>query len=215
MKLVVFDLDDTLYSAASGVFARMDRKINDFLVRELGLTREQADRLRRDYWQRYGTTLRGLMLHYGVDPESFLHEVHDVRPEELLAPDAVLDRALAAIPARKVVHTNGIREHAERVLAALGVRHHFEAIYDIRLDDYRPKPNEAALARILREEGALPHETLVVDDQPANLAAAAQLGCRTVLVGTRKGRWRPWIPSVHRLPAWLEQVHAQLLLSWG
>ncbi len=215
MKLIVFDLDDTLYSATSGVFARMDKKINAFVMRELGLAPDAADRLRRDYWRRYGTTLRGLMLHHGVDPERFLQEVHDVRPHELLGPDPELDAALAAIPARKVVHTNAIREHAERVLAALGVRHHFAAIYDIRFDAYRPKPNARALARILRQEGAKPHETLVVDDQPANLAAAARLGCRTVLVSAHKGHWRMRIPRVHLLPAWLERVHAQFGFAWA
>ncbi len=200
-ELCVIDLDNTLYAADSGVFARMDQRMTAYVARELGVDENEADRLRLDYWKRYGTTLRGLMLHHGIEPEGFLEDVHDIGAHELLLPDRELDQALARLPGRKVIHTNGILEHAERVLTALGVLHHFERIYDIRFNDYIPKPDIETLARLIEAEGAEPARTLVVDDMPDNLAAAARLGCKTVWISheKEKGTWDYHVPSFHHL----------------
>ncbi len=200
--LAVIDLDNTLYRADTGVFARMDARMTAFIVRELGVDEAEANRLRLKYWQEFGTTLRGLMLYHGIDAEAFLHEVHDINAHELLSPDPDFDAALARLPGRKVIHTNGIREHAERILAALGIGHHFERIYDIRFDaDYLPKPNREVLARLIELEGSTPDRTLVVDDMADNLTPAKELGCRTVWITHEPdGHWDYHIPSMHGLP---------------
>ena len=200
--LAILDLDNTLYAADNGVFARMDKRMTTFVAEALKVSRAQADHLRIRYWKQYGSTLRGLMLHHGLDPEPFLLDVHDIQADTLLQPDAQLDQALARLPGHKVIHTNGIREHAERVLQALGIIHHFAAIYDIRFNNYIPKPCADTLARLIRSEGSIPARTLVVDDMPDNLQAAKQLGCKTVLINHESdGRWDFHIPSCHHLPA--------------
>ena len=159
--LAVIDLDNTLYAADSNVFARMDERMTAFVARELNIASTEANALRINYWKEYGTTLRGLMLHHGMEPEAFLHEVHDISVHEILVPDIELDQALAHLPCRKVIHTNGIREHAIRVLEALDVAHHFAAIYDIRFNHYQPKPSSATLSALVKLEGAVPHRTVV------------------------------------------------------
>lgn len=199
--LAVIDLDNTLYSADAGVFARMDARMTDFVARELGIDQAEANRLRLKYWKEYGTTLRGMMLHHGMEAEPFLHDVHDVAAHECLQPDPELDAALARLPGRKVIHTNGIREHAERILEALGIAHHFDRIYDIRFDHYIPKPSRELLAKVIRTEGGRPERTLVVDDMADNLAVARELGCRTVWITHEPdGTWDYHIPSMHHLP---------------
>ncbi|MDQ6959421.1 MAG: pyrimidine 5'-nucleotidase [Mariprofundaceae bacterium] len=184
--LAVIDLDNTLYAADSGVFARMDKRMTAFVARELNVTPAKASDLRVKYWKQYGTTLRGLMLHHGMEPEAFLHEVHDISVHEMLAPDTELNQALARLPGRKVIHTNGIREHAERVLAALDVAHHFTAIYDIRFNNYQPKPSAITLSALIESEGVAPHRTVIIDDMEDNLAAARSVGAQTALISTRK-----------------------------
>jgi len=184
--LAVIDLDNTLYAADSGVFARMDKRMTAFVARELSITPAKASDLRVKYWKQYGATLRGLMLHHGMEPEAFLHEVHDIGVHQMLAPDAGLNRALDCLPGRKVIHTNGIREHAERVLKALGVAHHFSAIYDIRFDNYQPKPSAETLARLIDSEDVAVDRTLVIDDMEDNLAAARSIGAQTALISTCK-----------------------------
>jgi len=200
--LAVIDLDNTLYAADSGVFARMDKRMTAFVANELGVDAETADALRVKYWKEYGTTLRGMMLHHGMAPEAFLHDVHDIHADELLERDETLDAALSRLPGRKVIHTNGIREHAERILNTLGIAHHFERIYDIRFNDYIPKPCKETLAMLLEAEGVTPARTLVVDDMTDNLKIARELGCKTVWITheTKKGTWDYHVPSFHSLP---------------
>ncbi|HKI61870.1 MAG TPA: pyrimidine 5'-nucleotidase [Mariprofundaceae bacterium] len=200
--LAVIDLDNTLYTADSGVFARMDKRMTAFVANELGVDDATADQLRLKYWKEYGTTLRGMMLHHGMEPEAFLQDVHNINAHELLERDAALDAALARLPGRKVIHTNGIREHAERILHALGIAHHFERIYDIRFNQYIPKPCKETLAMLIQAEGATPERTLVVDDMADNLRVARDLGCKTVWITreTEKGTWDYHVPSFHSLP---------------
>jgi len=180
--LAVVDLDNTLYAADNGVFARMDERMTHFVARELGVDEEQANTLRLRYWQQYGTTLRGLILHHDVEPEGFLDEVHDIGVHEMLEPDVALDAALAGLPGRKVIHTNGTREHAARVLEALGIAHHFSNIYDIRFNAYQPKPCATTLGSLIAKEGVQAARTLVIDDMQDNLAAARAIGAQTALI---------------------------------
>jgi len=184
--LAVIDLDNTLYAADSDVFARMDKRMTAFVARELGMDAAEANALRLKYWKQYGTTLRGLMLHHGMEPEAFLHEVHDIGVHEMLSPDTKLDEALSSLPGRKVIHTNGIREHVGRVLKALRVAHHFDTIYDIRFNHYQPKPCAATLRLLIESAGAVPHRTMVIDDMENNLAVARSIGAQTALISTHK-----------------------------
>ena len=180
--LAVIDLDNTLYTADSGVFARMDKRMTAYVANELNVDHKEADRLRVKYWRDYGTTLRGMMLHHGIEPEAFLHDVHNINAHEILSEDIELDRALARLPGRKVIHTNGIHEHAKHILETLGVLQHFERIYDIRFNNYIPKPCKETLAMLIKAEGSTPERTLVVDDMADNLRVAKELGCRTVWI---------------------------------
>lgn len=200
--LAVIDLDNTLYAAESGVFARMDRRMTAFVAKELAVDEIEADRLRLKYWKEYGTTLRGLMLHHGMDAEPFLADVHDIDAHEILQADPDLNAALARLPGRKVIHTNGITEHAGRILETLGIAHHFARIYDIRFNDYIPKPSRETLARLIGQEGSVPARTLVVDDMADNLKVAGELGCKTVWITREKedGRWDYHIPAFRHLP---------------
>jgi putative hydrolase of the HAD superfamily len=104
-----------------------------------------------------------------------------------------------------VIHTNGIAEHAERVLHALGVAHHFDAIYDIRFNDYVPKPCKETLTMLLKRENASPDRSIIVDDMADNLAVAHELGARTAWVSPQKEKaaWDYHIASVHELPGCL------------
>jgi len=181
-KLAVIDLDNTLYAADNGIFARMDKRMTAFVARELDMDATEANDLRIKYWKQYGTTLRGMMLHHGMEPEAFLHDVHDINVHELLQADKALDAALYRFPGRKVIHTNGIREHATRVLDALDVAHHFSNIYDIRFDNYQPKPSAETLSRLIKAEDMAVDRTLVIDDMEDNLAAARSIGAQTALI---------------------------------
>lgn len=184
----LIDLDDTLYPAESGLFALVARRITACIARTLDLTEDEARRVQKDYWRRYGTSLRGLVIEHGIDPEPFLADVHDVPVESILVPDPVLRAALLELPGRLHVFTNGPAEYVARVLARLGVDDLFDRCFDIRHADFVPKPDPHPYRRALEALAAAGPEVALVDDSPQNLAA-----------GRAFGMWTAWLRSPHSM----------------
>lgn len=180
----LFDLDNTLYPPACRLFDQVDRRMGEFVQAVLGLDDPAAARrIQKDYLRDYGTTLRGLMDVHGVAPESFLEYVHAI-DLSAIGPDPALDAALAVLPGRKLIFTNGSQAHAEGVMDRLGVGRHFEAVFDIAAADYIPKPARTAYERLVARHDLRPEATVFFDDMPRNLAPAAALGMTTVWVAS-------------------------------
>ncbi|MBF0561804.1 MAG: pyrimidine 5'-nucleotidase [Alphaproteobacteria bacterium] len=177
----VFDLDNTLYPATASLFPQIDRRMKLYIAQALGLEPDQAFRLQKQYYREYGTTLRGLMLRHGLEPEPFLEFVHAV-DHSVLSPNPALDAALARLPGRKLVFTNGSERHAIEVLAHLGIAAHFEAIFDIRAGGYIPKPDPKSYAQMVRHHAIDPRTAAMFEDSAENLIPAAALGMTTVWV---------------------------------
>lgn len=177
----VFDLDNTLYPAHSGVFAQMNRRMTGFIATRLDLDQAEAFTVQKDYFRRYGTTMRGLMTEHGVDPHVFMDYVHDLDHSVIAAaPD--LDAALDGLEGRKVVFTNGSLSHAERVLDRLGIARHFEGIFDIEAGLFVPKPAPEPYQAMLGRFGLDARVSAMVEDSARNLVPADAIGMTTVLV---------------------------------
>ena len=177
----VFDLDNTLYPRSANLFQQVDRRIHDYVGRLLKLTPEEAQRVQKDYYQRYGTTLRGLMEEHGIQPDDFLAYVHDI-DHSPVKPDPRLAAAIKTLPGRKFILTNGSRQHAEKVAARLGVTGHFDEIFDIVSSELLPKPNAATYDRFVAATGIKPAQAAMFEDLARNLAVPAALGMATVLI---------------------------------
>ncbi len=180
----VFDLDNTLYPPEAALFAQIEQRMTDWVMRCLGVERAKADRMRRTYWQRYGTTLAGLMREHGVDPGPYLDEVHDIDLSSL-RPAPELAAAIDALPGRKIVHTNGSGSYAGRVLEARGLSGVFDAVYGVEHARFHPKPERSAFEAVLARDGADCRRAAMFEDDPRNLEAPHEMGMRTVLVGER------------------------------
>jgi pyrimidine 5'-nucleotidase len=181
-------MDNTLYPASADLFAQIDRRMEAYVARLLGLGRAEARAVQKRYFHEHGTTLRGLMLSHGVAPRDFLDFVHDI-DLSVLAPDPELARALGRLPGQRIVFTNGDRPYAERVLARLGIRDRIDAIFGIEAMDYRPKPDPRAYAALCARYGIAPARALFVEDTAHNLRPAKALGMTTVWVnnGSERG----------------------------
>lgn len=179
--IFLFDLDETLYPRDAGIMQAIRRQIRRYIVEEMGYTAEEADAMARHYHQEYGTSMRGLLIHHGIDVERFLAFVHDL-PLDSLAPNPQLNDLLAHLPGEKIIFTNADRGHAERVLAQIGIRHHFSQIVDVASVNYISKPDLEAYTRCLSLLQARPEECVLVEDTGRNLTPARQLGMITVLV---------------------------------
>ena len=177
----IFDLDDTLYPSATGLDAEMRRRVRLFLAQRLHLGPEAAEALHRDYVDRFGATLQAVVELHGVRPADFLRFVHDVDLSRL-RPDAKLATALAALPGRRLVFTNGSQRHAQDVLRALDLAHLFEDICHIERHRFVGKPQQAAYDAFVAAFGVEPATAAMFDDRAANLAIPRRLGMRTILV---------------------------------
>ena len=177
----VFDLDNTLYPPAVRLFDQIERRMTRFVSDTLGLDRAAADRLRQDYWQRYGTTLAGLMREHKIDPEAYLHDVHDIS-FDALEPDPHLADLIAGLPGRKIVYTNGSAPYAARVLEARGLDAAFDAIYGVEHADYHPKPERRAFETVFGKAGIDATRAAMFEDDPRNLAEPHAMGMQTVHV---------------------------------
>jgi putative hydrolase of the HAD superfamily len=179
----IFDLDNTLYPASCNLFVQVEALIGRFIEDFLGVDAVEAKRLQKQYYRAHGTTLKGLMDHHGCEPARFLDFVHaiDVTP---VPPSPSLDAALARLPGRKLIFTNGSVAHAENVMNRLGVAHHFEGVFDIVAAEYRPKPDPETYNALLRRHAVDPRTATLFEDLPQNLVPAHALGMTTILVKT-------------------------------
>jgi putative hydrolase of the HAD superfamily len=183
ISYVLFDLDETMYPTESGIMDLIGERINQYMALRLGIDPEDVATVRRRYYERYGTTGRGLFLHYDVDVGDYFEFVHDLPVEEMLEADARLDQVLQELDAEKVIFTNATAAHAWRVLRALRVDRHFGRVIDIRELEYVPKPDARAYRQALELLQARGDECLLVDDRLRNLIPGRELGMTTVLVG--------------------------------
>jgi putative hydrolase of the HAD superfamily len=180
---LLFDLDDTLYTNASGLFGEVGRLIETWLARELHLSAAEAHALRQHYFEAYGTTMAGLLRdHPELDIDAYLEFAHGADLDAYLSPSPALDAMLARLPLPKAIFTNAIASWAERVLHTLAISHHFEVIVDVRAVDYRGKPAPEAYELALALLDVPGPACILVDDQARNLQAAKEFGMGTILV---------------------------------
>jgi putative hydrolase of the HAD superfamily len=177
----VFDLDNTLYPHHVNLWQQVDGRIRDYIATFLNIPSDAAFRLQKDYYKRYGTSMRGMMTEHGMDPDDFLSVVHQI-DHSPLEPNPDLGAALEQLPGRKLILTNGTRRHAEAVMRRLGIAAHFEDVFDIHAAELEPKPSAATYDRFLARYGVDPARAAMFEDLSRNLTVPHALGMRTVLV---------------------------------
>ena len=184
----IFDLDNCLYPASAGLFALIDERMGAYIQRLVDCDPIEAKRIQKAHFHEHGTTLAGLMKELDVDPHDFLDDVHDI-PLDLVSRDDRLGRALERLPGRRFIFTNGDAPYARRVLAAIGIEHHFDDLHDIHASDLRPKPDRHGYELLCERFGIDPARALLADDMAQNLKPAKELGITTVWVdnGSERG----------------------------
>ena len=183
----VFDMDDTLYPREQGLMRLVQARINAYVVEAVGLAPQEAAVLQRQFLDEHGTTLAGLMANYTIDPEHFLHDVHDV-PLDGVEPNPRLAERLKSLPGRCYVFTNGARDYAHRVLERIGVADCFDGVFAIEDGDLTPKPAPSTFRRVIERFGFEPRSAAFFEDTPKNLEPAKALGMATVLIGDGHGK---------------------------
>ena len=184
----IFDLDNCLYPASTGLFDLIDERMTAYIERLLDCGPEEAKRIQKSHFHAHGTTLAGLMREHQVDPHHFLADVHDIAFDRVQC-DERLARLLPRLPGRRFIFTNGDAPYARRVLDRIGIAAHFDQLHDIHASSYRPKPDPHGYRLLCERFNIEPREALLVDDMVQNLAPAKALGMTTIWVdnGSERG----------------------------
>jgi len=212
LRFALFDLDQTLYPVSSGLMSEVGQRINQYMKDVCGFSDAAIAELRDGYFRQYGTTLRGLILHHGVDPDDYLAYVHNLRLERFIQPNPTLDKALAECPLTKAIFTSASLAHAKRVLGLLGVAQHFSVIIDIKATEYVNKPDPRAYHKALEIVNARAEECILLDDADRNLVPAKQMGMVTILVGSDGSDTADFaIPSIDMLAEVCDKLNSRLV----
>ena len=169
-------------------------ELPDHPLPAVDLAPDDAFRLQKDYYKRYGSTMRGMMIEHGMEPDAFLDFVHQIDHSPLV-PDPLLGSAIEHLPGRKLILTNGTRKHADAVMRRLQIDQHFEDVFDIAAADLEPKPLPQVYHRFLARHGVDPARAAMFEDLARNLEVPHALGMTTVLVvpeGTREVFREDW-----------------------
>jgi putative hydrolase of the HAD superfamily len=177
----VFDLDNTLYPHHVNLWQQVDARIGEFVCNWLNVGPAEARKIQKDYYLRFGTTMRGMMTLHGVRADDYLAYVHKI-DHSPLEPNPALGAAIAKLSGRKLILTNGSVDHVGKVLERLGLDQHFEAVFDIVAADLEPKPAPQTYRRFLDLHRVDPSRAAMFEDLARNLVVPHQLGMTTVLV---------------------------------
>ncbi len=175
----IFDLDNTIYPARTNLFLRVAVRITEFVAKHYRVPHDEARVIQKNLFHRYGTTMRGMMIEEAICPDTYLNFVHDIDLTDMSL-DQELNRMIGALPGKKHIFTNGTVPHAENVLNAFGIRHHFDQIFDIVAADYIPKPEQHAFDQFMKKTSIDPTGAVMIEDMARNLQPAAALGMLTV-----------------------------------
>ena len=203
MQTFFFDLGNTLYPHTARVTEALEEKMNAYVAEIAQLDTLDAATMRQGYFERYGTTLRGLQLHHAVDTEAYLARVHDIQIEALVTRNQLLCDLMQPILNQSTVFTNSPREHAIRVLTALGFQDQQWSIVDIRATDFQPKPQLAAYEAALRAAHAEPASSVLFEDTLVNLKTAKAIGMQTVYIHPD--------PTSITVPSYVDYVYADIV----
>ncbi len=188
----VFDLDNTLYPASCRLFDQMHVRMSDFIIQQFGVDEVEARRRRSEYYIKYGTTLRGLMVEHDMQPDAFLDYVHQI-DYTAVTQSIELRNALAILPGRKLIFTNGTTGHAKRVLKRLGIEESFDGVFDIVDSNYIPKPDRKPYDRFATLYEIDTSRAAMFEDIDLNLEAPHDMGMTTVLITEDKRHDAPYV----------------------
>ena len=177
----IFDLDNTLYSADSGVFQQVHELMGKFVSSHLDIDIDEAKKIQKQYYKQHGTTLRGMMDNHGVEPDHFLSEVHRL-DYSIVGPNPQLNKELEKLNGRKIIYTNANMEHALNVLDRLELSNFFDEIYDIKMANYIPKPEIGPYEQIIEQFEINSQSSAMFDDIAKNLVPAKKVGFTSVWI---------------------------------
>jgi len=183
IRHILFDVDNTLYSARYGLEEAVTQRVREFVLLWMGPPQDENERIWREGYRRYGTTVEWMMQERGFtafdEYQAFIHPEGEV---DALLPDPELRSFLESLPCPCSVLTNAPRFHADRVIEKLKLEGVFQNIFDLVGNGREGKPKASVFRRVLDILELTPNEVLFVDDVPRYVEGYLALGGRGLLL---------------------------------
>ena len=181
IKFWIFDLDNTLYSGETKVFEQVDKKMSKYISEKLNISVEDAKKIQKNYFYKYNTTLNGMIKNHKIDPKEFLDFVHDI-DIDFLQKDKKLSEEIQKLNGKKIIFTNGSKNHALNVTRRIGIDQYFDDIFDIVESEFMPKPSIEPYKKLVKKHKIDPKLCVFVEDIARNLKPAYEMGMKTVWI---------------------------------
>ncbi len=175
--IFIFDYDNVLYPADLGIIEKIDDKIAEFIKIKLNVSIEKAHNIRKDYYNKYGTTIEGLKLHHNINPKEYFDFILDI--DLTLKKDSDLINLLNHIEGDKFIFSNGLKRYIKKGLKMLGIHEFFNEIFDIEFFSFSGKPNKESYKKVnqyIKKIYPNENDIIFIDDRLINLYPACNLG---------------------------------------
>ncbi len=186
---LILDYDKTLYNETCCALDELDLRINMFLEEKYGFDSAKANRVRLEYHRDYGTTLKGLMENYDLDPHEYFDYIHGIDPKFLPGPDRELNKWLLSFDIPIYIFSNARKDWVEMGLNAMGLnqieKNWLKAVFDIQFCDWEGKPHVSSYKKVeaaILENHPDCRNFLFADDNLLNLAAAKRQNWTTIWI---------------------------------
>ena len=212
IKYWIFDLDNTLYSGQTKVFAEVSKNMSAYISKKLDIDLPKAKELQKKYFYENGTTLSGLMKYDKIDPHEFLEFVHNI-DISWLPKDLLLRQELIKIKEKKYIYTNGSHSHVKNVTKQLGIEDLFDDAFAITDANFIPKPNIESYKKMIKKFDLDPKKSILIEDIAHNLEQAKNLGMKTCWLENnetfaKKDADKPYIDyKIKSLPSFLQEIN--------
>lgn len=188
-RVWLFDYDLTLY-AEREILLALDNRIALFVEKTLGCSAEEAQNVRKEYLQEFGTTLAGLRAKNGTLPDDYFDFIHDPSTLVYPKPDPQKKKLLDGLEGPKYIFTNGRSDWSRKGCRLMEIDGCFCRIVGLENLDWEGKPFASAyetMEQILEGDKAWsPGEDrgriVLIDDSIKNLRTAAERGWTTVWI---------------------------------
>lgn len=186
LKTVLWDLDNTLYRVNEAIYNAFDTGIAH-AVRAAGVDLEldEAVKISRRSFLETGYSGHVFIEQYGLDRDKLHFDAHSFINEKLIEACSETRQLFEEVTLDHVLVTHGSGLWAQKVLAHLGLDHHFPAGRMLALEDYdfqRKSESRRAFEIALERSGRQAEETLFVEDTLDNLRIPHEMGMGTALI---------------------------------
>jgi len=183
IRHILFDLDNTLYSARNGLEEAVSRRVLEYTISLLKVSADEAIRLRSEALKNYGTTINWLMSEKGFTAfDEYMAYIHPDDEADSLLPDPELRCFIENLPCPSSVLTNAPGFHAMRIIKKLELEGVFQRVFDIESNGLKGKPHPSAYRNVLDTLNLKPEEVLFIDDMPLFVKGFLALGGRGILL---------------------------------